>query len=142
MKPDEKLELLKLQYEEFKYRHELFWKLFFRFSLAILFLLGLPYAYPDKVKDFKSLIVFLPFAAIITTLFCYWLLSAEYQRLAAVSKLLNDLKPDGYKPYHLDPNIRFAKLLNRPVGQTVADVFAGGFLILAILELLFICFAA
>jgi hypothetical protein len=136
------LELLKLQFEEFKYRHELFWQLFFRFSLAILFLLALPYAYPTQVAGFKNFIIFLPIAAAIVTIFSYWLLMAEYQRLAAVRRQFKDLRPKGFKQYPLGTDVRFAKFLNRPVGQAVANAFLAGFLILAILEALFIYLAA
>ena len=142
MQSEHDIELLKLKFEEFKYRHELFWKLFFSFSLAILFLLALPYAYPDKVAEFKRLIIFLPLAAAIVTVFCYWLLSAEYQRLASVRRQLTDLTPESYKPYPLATHTKFAKLLNRPVGQVVVNVFFVGFLTLAVLEGLFIYYAA
>jgi hypothetical protein len=132
------LELLKLQFEEFKYRHELFWKLFFSFSLAILFLLALPYAYPDKVGKLRDLITFLPIAALVITLLCYWLLRAEYQRLAAVRRQLDELKPKGYKQATLAAGSIFEKLLNLSVGKAVANIFLVGFLTLSVIELLFI----
>ena len=135
-------ELLKLHFEEFKYRHELFWQLFFRFALAILFLLALPFAYPTTVAQFKAFVIFLPIAADIVTVFSFWLLMAEYRRLATVRQQFNDLRPDGHKQYPLSTKTSFDRLLGRPVGQVVAKAFLWCFLLLSALEALFIWLAA
>ncbi|MEZ5308045.1 MAG: hypothetical protein R2684_12940 [Pyrinomonadaceae bacterium] len=135
------IELIKLLWEEFKYRHELFWRLFFSFSLAILFLLALPYAYAENVKVFKKLLIFLPVAACTVTVFSYWVLCAEYQRLVATRKQFNDVLPEQFKEYPLNDQVKFSKLLNKPVGWVVVNAFLICFLFLAILDAYFLlCF--
>ena len=134
MKQDD-VEMLKLYFEEFKYRHSHYWGMVFKFAFAILFLLGIPYIYPEEIEDINKIIF--PVAAIIFCLSATWLLAAEYERLRATTEKYNQLKPKAYKPVVFGA-YGLKRMLAWKVGNIVTLLFLLSFLILAILELIFI----
>jgi hypothetical protein len=88
--PDQVLELAKIHLDEFRYRHELFWKLFYLFSFAILILVAIPFLYLDKVDPgsttlvkVQARILFFPLSAMIVATISWCILRAEYERLHA-----------------------------------------------------------
>jgi len=129
-----KTEMIKLRWDEFKYRHTHYWGLFFRFSFAVLFLLAIPYIYPDEIKQLSAYIMLFPLAGILVCLIAAWLLAAEYERLRQVSRKLDDLTPKEFLPDRFElSGIR--KILKINVGIFVNLVFLVGFMLLSVLEL-------
>src|SRR5262245_51756825 len=80
------LALARTLWQEQRYRHDLFWRLFFRAVLAVLTLVAVPILYPDRLEGFaagKSLIVF-PALAVTVALIADRILSAELAILRGV----------------------------------------------------------
>lgn len=102
---DNTLEMIRLYYDEFKYRHEHFWNLFFKFAYAILFFITLPFF--TKVEGLKaeSFNVVLdgysyifPVIACVLSLLATFILLSEYERLSLTIEKCNQLKDECYKP--------------------------------------------
>lgn len=128
------IEMVKLYWEEFKYRHENYWKLFFQFSYAIIFLLVVPYVYPEKIVAIKRYVVLFPICGIFLSLVAAWILGAEYKRIGVTHEKMTQLKSEEYKP------IKFAydkwdKILKVKIGHVVTATFLVGFLLLSIANL-------
>jgi hypothetical protein len=87
---DQTMDLAKIHLDEYKYRHELFWKLFQRTALAALTLDLIPFLYLDKLDQTSSatakvrdLVMIFPVSGLIVAAVSWWLLRAEYERLGA-----------------------------------------------------------
>lgn len=102
---DNTVEMIKLYYDEFKYRHDHFWKLFFKFSYAIFFFIMLPFFMKVeglKADSFSKVLeghaYIFPVIACILSLVATLVLLSEYERLSLTIKKCNELKDDCYKP--------------------------------------------
>ena len=133
MDPD-RIEMIKLYWEEFKYRHERYWKSFFRFSFAILFLLALPYVYSDKLDELGRLSILVPVLSAILSLFSAWLLAAEYERIRLTKEKFQELKEGKFGAKELEKS-GIRKILSWRIGIVVTVLFVVVFFLLSLLEL-------
>ena len=134
MNQDE-IEMAKLYWEEYKYRHEHYWKSFFKFSYAIIFLLVIPYLHPDKIIQLAHYIKLFPTAAALLSIAAAWVLAAEYERIAVTSEKLIEIKSEKYKPIEFELT-GFKKVLGVRIGIVVTIIFLFGFLLLSIADFL------
>lgn len=87
------IEIVKIYFDEWKYRHESFWKRLLFFIIITFFATSMPITY----SIFENLMlpnipmVFFPFCGIILALLSYWISIAEYYRLAAVSGTIDSI---------------------------------------------------
>ncbi len=133
----EEIEMIKLYWEEFKYRHETYWKLFFKFCYAIIFLLAIPYVYPEKIRTFAKWKILFPIMGSFLSILAAWILAAEYIRISCVYEKYTGLKPQNFKPTDFTL-YRFGKVLKYRIGNVVTVIFLVGFFLLSITELVFI----
>jgi hypothetical protein len=83
---DYQLELAKFLWEEFKYRHDLIWRLLFRVTLVAVGLSIAPFTISDLVGKRASFWVqFLPALAIALVVASWWLLWVEYRLFRPVN---------------------------------------------------------
>lgn len=129
----EEIEMVKIYWEEFKYRHDHYWKSFFKFSFAILFLLILPYAYKEKLDSLGELKILIPILSCILSIVSAWLLAAEYERIIVTNLKYQELKKPPYNAITFE-NEGFKKLLNIKIGVVVFFLFGICFLGLSLLE--------
>ena len=132
MEPDE-IEMAKLYWEEFKYRHEHYWKYYFKFSYAIIFLLVIPYLDPDRIIQMGSYVYLLPVAAALLTIAAAWLLAAEYERMSLVNEKLQGIKSEKYKLIEIERTC-IKKVLGIKIGYVVTIIFLVVFLLLSFLD--------
>jgi len=89
------MQLLELYWEEWKYRHENFWKRMTQFFIAIAFLSVLPLIYQSFIDEAIKLNQFslsiLPGLSIVLSLFFLWYGFSESVRLIAVNEKINAL---------------------------------------------------
>ena len=76
-----KLEEAKFLWDEYRYRHELCWKLIFQITTAVVAILIIPYIKPDITKSVGIWMVALPFLAIILVVFSMSRLKRELEVL-------------------------------------------------------------
>ena len=133
---DNNIEILKIYYDEFKYRHQHYWMIFFRSSAAILLLILSPFIYGEKVKSIGNLILFLPVFAIILSIVSYFLLDAEYRRLNAVNETMKSLRNRIGKEVEME-NVKPSSI-TKSVGEYVNFLFFISFLILSVLDIIVI----
>src|SRR5262245_29421263 len=96
------LEKAQLLWDEYKYRHELCWKLIFQVTAAVAIVSIIPFTQVDIAKALGYWMVFLPALGIILTLFSMARLNKELDILdkirakhRALHKILYDIE---YKP--------------------------------------------
>ena len=111
---DNMLELLKLYYEEWKFRQENLWKRIIQFFVIIFFTSTLPISI--KVFDSSNeivipnkLLIFFPIAGIFLTIFFLWFCLAESIRIntndTKIKLIINNLFPPAYGKNGLVPLI-------------------------------------
>jgi uncharacterized membrane protein len=118
----EEIELVKIYWDEYKLRHEHYWKSFFRFGFAIVFLLALPFVYPVKTGSLGNFIIAIPILAVTLSLFSAWLLRSEYDRLRKTDDNLRVLIPKEYRRAATTPK-GLAKLFEVRIGVVVSVLF-------------------
>ena len=78
---DIRLEEAKFLWDEYRYRHELCWRLIFQITTAVVAILIIPYIQPDITKSVGIWIVALPLLAIILVVFSMSRLKRELEIL-------------------------------------------------------------
>lgn len=78
--------------EEFKYRHDHFWKILFRFSSAMLVLYSIPVLDIKIKRDISDIIYAFPSIGLIIAAAGIFLLNLEFKMIAHVEKNLNKCK--------------------------------------------------
>jgi hypothetical protein len=126
----EQVEMAKLYWEEFSYRHAHYWSMFFRFAFAILFMLAFPFIHPEEVQYFKRYTAIFPMIAILLSLAASWLLAAEYERIRATYQKYSELRSAKYNPPEISER-GARKLLRMRIGTVVTLFFLFGLLSLS-----------
>jgi hypothetical protein len=89
---DNKFGKYKFLWEEYKYRHELCWKLIIQITIAVVIILIIPYTKTDIAKSLGNWIVTLPIVAIILLIFSYARLSRELDILHKIRTTYRELQ--------------------------------------------------
>lgn len=74
---DKRLEALQLLWEEYKYRHDLVWRVIFQLTAAIVILSVIPYVNRDVVQVLKWGILSAPLLSIALIIFGFFLMQNE-----------------------------------------------------------------
>jgi hypothetical protein len=82
--PDDYLQRLAILWEEYKYRHDLCWKVLFQLTSAIVVLAIVPYIYRDIVERLQSWILLVPMLAIVLVIFGTVVMTNEMDALQRV----------------------------------------------------------
>lgn len=96
------LEKAKLLWEEYKYRHELCWKLIFQTTAAVVIILIIPFTKTDIVKAIHYWIIAMPLIALAFLLLLYRCLIRELLLLQKIRAKYRELQK---KLYDIDHNI-------------------------------------
>ena len=129
-----RLKTANFYFEEYKYRHTLFWHIFYRFAFAILFVLSVPFIHPDKIENVKSYIYLFPLSGILLSVLGGWLLGAEYIRLKMVIKRYDKLLPNCTK--HIPFTKSYEKIFKPSIGWVMTISFFVVFSVLSIFTFL------
>ena len=108
-KEDDKLNKLKFLWEEYKYRHELCWKLIFQITVAVVIILFVPYTKPDIANSLGDWTLALPIIAFILVLFSRKRLSNELRILDTIRAKYRKLQLRVYCIRHYPPHSTFTK---------------------------------
>ena len=131
--PPEKQHALTLVWEEYKFRQAHYWSSFNRFSLAIIAIQIFPYLRPEVVKPLGTMVVVFPSLALLLTIFCTWLLGAEYERLRVVKASYDKLMKSYVKREYI-PEGLWQWVFTRRVGTTTTLAFIIGMTLLSIVS--------
>ena len=97
------VETAQLLWKEFEYRHQLFWKLFFRSVVAVLALSSAPFLSLDQLKhpeqierlnqfiSIPRLLLFFPLAALLVSCAATYVLKAELHQVRVVIRTFKEL---------------------------------------------------
>ena len=103
----EMVEIIRLYYQDYEYRHKTFWEIVFKSLFAILGLIGLPFVLFKENFMTQFLYVF-PIASCVLCVFSVLLLQSEAVRMQAIKKryriLLKELSTDSID--YTEPSIR------------------------------------
>jgi hypothetical protein len=85
--PDTSLEFAKYLWEEYRYRHDLIWRLLFRLTAVAVLLSIVPFTISDSVRENVGFAVnLLPAAALVLILASWGLLIAEWRRFEPINR--------------------------------------------------------
>ena len=128
IRANDKFEEFKFLWEEYKYRHELCWKLIFQITAAVVIILIIPYTQPKIAGAIKYWIVTLPAIAIILLIFSFIRLSKELGLLHKIRTKYRELQNQVYNIIHCPEDDTFKYHVNLYlIGLTlacIADVIA------------------
>jgi hypothetical protein len=110
---DEK-QAIDLLWDEWKYRHDLFWKLFFRCAGSVITLWAIPFVKPDIFKPFPLTALILPLLALLLSILSALLLGGEIRRFQMVNEKYNSLR-QSYLPHRI-PKTGVNRVLALPIG--------------------------
>ncbi len=119
-----------LYWEEWKYRHDVYWKSLNLWGGAVIFLLIGPYTGAVNLTDLGYYVFVFPALAFLLSLFAGWQLAAEYARIVNVTKSLRDELP----VYVIEPTTRREKILFYSIGKVVTRAFVLGLSALSIVD--------
>jgi hypothetical protein len=114
-----------LLWNEWKYRHDLFWKMLFRWGASVLTLWAIPFLRPVVFKPLPRLALLFPLMAFVLSLFSAWLLAAEQRRFGMVNQMYNELR-GRFLPPRMPQETRMGKLLAAPIGATIVYIYGLG----------------
>ena len=103
------LEKARFLWDEYKYRHELCWKLVFQTTTAVVIILVIPYIKIDIARSIGNWIVALPALAIALSLFSMMRLSREMEILDKIRSKHRDIQNDYYKLTYEESDSNFSR---------------------------------
>ena len=129
----ETVETLKLLSEEFRYRHDLIWRLYFRAVLAVLALLSAPILYIEQLSRTipnRNLSLLFPVLAMIVTAIASWIIYTEIKVMRGVMRayrsiIAKELPSDIAERYLVS---------SKNVGETIVVTFLFAGIAMEILE--------
>jgi hypothetical protein len=92
-KPGRDFDVLKALWEEYRYRHELCWRVPLQTTAAAVILSTLPWAQPQIADILHWRILLVPLLGIVLTIFAVIMMWRELGRLLPVRKRYRDLQP-------------------------------------------------
>jgi hypothetical protein len=101
----DEVEVMKTYFEEFKYRHDLFWKVFFFLNTALFFVIAIPFLYSDKLLLSGSARTWYSVLVGLLIVFSLYALFNEHARISWTFEKLNKLRKDE----------KFARSSTRPI---------------------------
>lgn len=127
----EQKQAIQLLWEEWKYRHDLFWKLLFRWAGAVIVLWVIPFLKPEIFKFRAWVALIFPAAAFILSLFSAWILGAEQGRFSMVNKKYDELRVE-FLPPRMPRKTRLDRLFARRIGAGIVLLYGFGFAALSV----------
>jgi hypothetical protein len=124
--------LVDITWQNYMYRHELFWKSLYRWGSAVIAISVVPYLRPEILNSLGRAIYIFPVLAWILALVAAWHLGAEYWRLKSVGRKLEGLIGEGFFAY---PTQNFYdRFFGFSIGWIAVGLFGLGFTVLTILN--------
>jgi len=111
-----------LLWNEWAYRHDLFWKSLFRWGAAVIALWIVPFVKPEIVSKLGHGILIFPSLALLLSLAAAWHLGAEYSRLKVVNEKYRSLLGN-YRPGDLSKDKWWMNLFGLSIGTTAVLLF-------------------
>jgi hypothetical protein len=129
---DEK-QAAELLWDEWKYRHGLYWKTLFRWGGAVVTLLIIPFIKPEIFSPLPIAALAFPLLAFCVSVFSAWLIGAEQRRFQVVSKKYDELRKD-FLPPRLPDTGHWDKFLAAPIGAKIVPIYGVSLAILSIID--------
>lgn len=86
----QEIEFSKYLWEEYKYRHDLVWRLLFRFTGAIVAIIIAPYVYTDASSEVGNWIIVLPLLALILSIIGFFWIRFELDLFGSIDYKFNE----------------------------------------------------
>ena len=99
---------MKFLWEEYRYRHELCWKLIFQITIAVIIILIIPYTKTAIAKSIGNWIAILPVVSIILLWFSFQRLDRELDILHRIRKKYRDMQNLIYEMGHPEDDDAFS----------------------------------
>jgi|SRR5215204_3713426 len=114
--PEDQLKRIPVLWEEYKYRHDLCWRVMFRLTSAVIILAIVPYVYKSVFQTLPGWVLWVPaLLAVALTVFGIVLMKSELDVFRRVKDEYRDLKRDRLyikgATEHDEDTIRFGHLV-------------------------------
>lgn len=119
-----------LYWEEWKYRHDIYWKSVNLWGGAIIFLLVAPFTEFANVENLGKYILVFPVAGFFMSFISGWQLSAEIARLQNVTKSLREILP----VHTITPKTLRDRIIFYSIGKFITRLFFFGFSTLSVID--------
>lgn len=91
--PDDQLKRIPVLWEEYKYRHDLCWRVMFRLTSAVVILAIVPYVYQEVVQGLPKWVLWAPASlAVLLAGFAFLLMSNELEIFEEIKEEYRNLK--------------------------------------------------
>ena len=127
---DEK-QAIALLWDEWKYRHGLFWRLFVRCAGSVITLWVIPFLKPDVFKPFPFVSLVFPLLAFVLSVLSVVLFFGEQRRFAMVNEKYNELRRC-YEPPRWPKRGFVNRLASLEIGVVLVWFYGVGFALASI----------
>jgi hypothetical protein len=128
-----------LLWEEYKYRHDLYWKSIYLWGGAATAIFIAPFLKPE-LEILRSAIFIFPVVGLAISLIGAWHLASESERLGVVVAKYNQIRGENYSPpwVYKDKRTWYQQAVTESTGKAVTVLFTFGFSVFFILDVLFL----
>jgi len=131
---------IQLLWDEYKFRHNLYWYSVFLFGGGAIFAYLLPFLQPQRVAELGMASLFFPFIGFLLSIFGGWHIAAQRTRLALIGLKLAEPRDPRFTPEKINMTIQRSWLVET-VSCSISETFIYIFLFgLAPLSLIVIAF--
>jgi len=121
-----------LLWQEWKYRHDLLWKMLFRWAGAVVTLWIIPFLKPEVFNPFPLVALAFPIIALVLSILSAWHLAGEQYRFNLVNAKYRELRG------HYAPKAGEAfrdKFFAIPIGAAMVWVYGVAFALISALDI-------
>ena len=132
-------EWAELIWEEYKYRHDLYWKSIYLWGGAATAIFIAPFFKPELIVLGSAIFIF-PVVGLAISLIGAWHLASESERLGVVGAKYNQIRGAQYSPPWIYKGERtwYQQAVSESIGKAVTVLFTFGFGVFFILDVLFL----
>ncbi|HLF96842.1 MAG TPA: hypothetical protein VI457_06840 [Methylococcaceae bacterium] len=123
MANEPKFEFVKLVYDEWKYRHDGYWKSLYRWCVAIATLLVIPFVQPEIVNKLQNATIIFPGIAVVMAAISFLQLKTEIGHVESLRKIYVLHHPEILDPSAHITEDRAIAVLRSMVGVLPAIIF-------------------
>ncbi|MCR4409134.1 MAG: hypothetical protein QHH43_00565 [Candidatus Saccharicenans sp.] len=138
MNTSDDMKWAELLWDEYKYRHMMFWKSFYLWGGAAVTIFIMPFL-KKELKVLNQAIFIFPLIGFIISLIGAWHLAAESERLLKIGEKYSQIRKEEYKPgniYEVPIRTWYMQAVAEPIGKTLTFLFLFSLVIISIVDVL------
>jgi hypothetical protein len=131
MKEEQAIQLL---WEEWKYRHDLYWRTLLLWGGSVITLWIVPFAKPEVFRPWPKVTLLFPILAFLLAIFSAWLLGAEQRRFEMINQIYSEVRKP-FSPPSVPRETITDRLFAIPIGSKIVWVYGAGLSLISLIVL-------